>query len=124
MHLIKPCPRCGTRVRFPIDEGIIQVTCRCGNSFRADPDDPALYRDGRFDLEGKKKPSPLKKIIPDSRTLRKLPGRIVNSFLNLKYDTQNLPLLTDRDRFMVIIRLVAVGTLLFLIIFTLLWILF
>jgi hypothetical protein len=124
MHLIKPCPVCGTRVRFPIDRGVVQVTCRCGYTFRADPDDPALYRNGRFDLKEKKKPSSFKRSIPDIQGLQDLPGRIVNFFLNLKYDTQNLPLLTDRDRFLVIVRLVAVGTILFLGIITILWLIF
>ena len=50
MYFIKNCPYCTKALRFPIDRGKILVRCGCGHSFVADPDDPLLYRDGRFDL--------------------------------------------------------------------------
>ena len=56
MHIIKPCPHCGIKLRFPIDSGVVKVRCRCGYSFLADPDDPQLYADATFDLSLKKKP--------------------------------------------------------------------
>lgn len=38
-------------MRFPLDKGVLLVRCPyCGYSFRADPDEPTLYRGGRFDL--------------------------------------------------------------------------
>ena len=52
MYLIKSCPSCGKRIRFPIDRGRIRVTCECGSTFLADPDDPSLYNDAAFDLQG------------------------------------------------------------------------
>jgi len=39
-------------LRFPLDKGIITVKCSCGHSFAADPNNPELYKDGKFDLIG------------------------------------------------------------------------
>lgn len=53
MFLIKLCPSCHAKLRFPLTKGKIRVTCVCGYSFTADPDDPALYRNAEFDLSEK-----------------------------------------------------------------------
>ena len=50
MYLIKTCPTCKTRLRFPIDKGTIKVTCNCGYSFIANPDNTDIYKDASFDL--------------------------------------------------------------------------
>ena len=52
MFYIKNCAFCNTKLRFPLDKGVINVKCSCGHSFIADPDDTALYKDGKFDLAG------------------------------------------------------------------------
>jgi|GEM_PF-2418081 hypothetical protein len=44
-------------LRFPIDMGILIITCpNCTSSFRMDPDDPRTYQSGSFDLTPPKKP--------------------------------------------------------------------
>ena len=63
MHIIKPCPVCGKKLRFPIEKGKIQVKCLCGYQFIADPDNPELYQHSTFDLSPKKEENPLKTLI-------------------------------------------------------------
>ncbi len=96
-------------VRFPIDRGAIRVTCACGNSFLADPDDTALYEGARFDLAS---PGPKKKRsnnMPPGKTLRTLVDRGVRRGYDLAYRFQNFFLLPTREQ----IKLAA-GVLLFL----------
>lgn len=50
MHLVKKCPSCSRKLRFPIDRGKIRVSCSCGANFVADPDDTSLYDGATFDL--------------------------------------------------------------------------
>lgn len=58
MKYIRPCENCFREVRFPLDKGILLVKCPyCGHSYRVDPDDPSLYRKGRFDLSIEKSPN-------------------------------------------------------------------
>ena len=52
MYYIKDCSSCNTKLRFPLDMGVINVKCSCGHSFTADPNNPELYKDGKFDLMG------------------------------------------------------------------------
>lgn len=57
MKYIRSCPNCRTDLRFPLDMGILIVTCpNCGFSFKVDPDDPLTYKEGTFDLKTKKEP--------------------------------------------------------------------
>lgn len=51
MRYIKRCENCLHEVRFPLDKGILLVTCPyCKHTFHIDPDDVSTYQDGRFDL--------------------------------------------------------------------------
>lgn len=53
MRYILPCSSCGTELRIPIDLGKLTVRCpRCYHSFVFDPEDPASFRGGRYDLPG------------------------------------------------------------------------
>lgn len=51
MRFIKPCPQCRTPLRFPIDQGKLQVVCpHCRHAFTVDPDDPGTFEEGAFKL--------------------------------------------------------------------------
>lgn len=51
MRYIKRCENCLHEVRFPLDKGVLLVTCPyCKHTFKVDPDDIRTYADGRFDL--------------------------------------------------------------------------
>ncbi|WP_425269461.1 hypothetical protein [Leptospira selangorensis] len=53
MRYILPCSSCGTELRIPMDLGRLTVRCpRCYHSFVFDPEDPASFRGGRYDLPG------------------------------------------------------------------------
>ncbi|WP_439956976.1 hypothetical protein [Leptospira johnsonii] len=53
MRYILPCSSCGTELRIPMDLGKLTVRCpRCYHSFVFDPEDPASFRGGRYDLPG------------------------------------------------------------------------
>ena len=94
MYLIKLCPECKTKLRFPIDKGTIRVKCACGYSFVANPDDTGIYRDASFDLShttpGLKKMTPLRRWIGDIQVKGFVPFLITGA-LNLKYKIQNFP---------------------------------
>ncbi len=67
MYLVKSCRICGKKIRFPLDRGAIRVSCDCGYSFLADPDDRALYIDATIDLTpGPKEPRPSLREITDT----------------------------------------------------------
>ncbi len=107
MHLIKSCPACGSKLRFPIDKGTIRVKCRCGMSFMADPDNPGLYRGAEFDLSyGVRGRSAALRSL-DSAMEKLRPGRIIPSLINralkIKYDLQNFRLLPSSRRHQIII---------------------
>lgn len=120
MYLIKKCPSCERSLRFPIDRGTIKVSCTCGNTFTADPDDPRLYDDATFDLSydkkargntGKKK----RKRQKEARTFAQRKAAVINYLLSIKYTMQNFKVLpTAQQR-----RIVAAG-LLILVVFVLL----
>jgi len=119
MFLIKPCPSCGRRIRFPIDKGTLRVKCRCGNVFLADPDDPRLYQGATFDLSAGKRYLNILQ-----RSLIKIAGKlnfnrlypdIINFFLGIKYDMQNFRLLpSSRQRKIVVILIILLVFLLVL----------
>ncbi len=110
MHIIKPCPACGIKLRFPIDSGKIKVQCRCGYSFIADPDDPELYADATFDLSLKKKPK--------TRSLHtSFIKTIIEKLYSYWYTLGNFKLLPTKDKIRIIAITLAVLLLLLLIVY-------
>ena len=101
MYLIKTCPSCKTRLRFPIDKGTIMVKCPCGYSFAANPDNTEIYKDAAFDLSrstcGLKKMAPLKRAM-DSMKFDQIIPLIINRTLNIKYKIQNFRLLPEMEK--------------------------
>ncbi|HNW27597.1 MAG TPA: hypothetical protein PKN50_03890 [Spirochaetota bacterium] len=101
MYLIKTCPTCKTRLRFPIDKGTIKVTCNCGYSFIANPDNTDIYKDASFDLSHTtgtlKKMTPLRNAINSVQFDQIIPS-LINKFLDLKYKIQNFRLLPDAEK--------------------------
>ncbi|MCB1159023.1 MAG: hypothetical protein KDK45_16100 [Leptospiraceae bacterium] len=54
MKFIRPCPECGTELRFPLDRGILIIKCpTCSYQFIIDPDNPETFNKGRFDFPQK-----------------------------------------------------------------------
>ncbi len=101
MYLIKACPTCKTRLRFPIDKGTIKVKCACGYSFIANPDNTDIYKDASFDLSHTT--GTLKKMAPVKSAISKINFEqifeaIINRFLNIKYKVQNFRLLPDAEK--------------------------
>jgi LSD1 subclass zinc finger protein len=101
MHLIKACPSCRKKLRFPIDKGTIKIRCSCGYSFTVDPDDTAIYKDATFDLDGPTRrrsvQAPLMRFFEGIKPGRIIP-RMVNNGLKLKYKIQNYRLLPDEEK--------------------------
>ncbi len=55
MKLIRPCPNCKIELRFPIDKGTVKITCpNCKHEFLANPDNPELYLESKFDFKNSK----------------------------------------------------------------------
>lgn len=51
MKYIRSCENCYREIRFPIDKGTLFITCPyCQYNFKINPDDPQMYKSGRFDL--------------------------------------------------------------------------
>ena len=129
MYIIKPCQICGKKIRFPIDRGKIRVTCECGNTFLADPDDPTLYKDAAFDLQtaaGKKNGGyPYNKLLLKLQesyknfNLKDIFSKTINRLFDYKYKIQNFRLLptTEQKRILVIFLIIAIllGAIIFLI---------
>jgi len=111
MYLIKTCPGCQARLRFPIDKGIIRVKCSCGYSFIADPDDTGLYKHASFDLSpssrNQKKRSPLASA-KNSISLSQVMPFIITRALSIKYKLLNFKLLPDAEKKKIIVALVLV----------------
>lgn len=111
MYLIKACPSCKMKLRFPIDKGTIRVKCGCGYSFIADPDNPSLYENARFDLSvtkfGLKKLSACKGAITHS-WLKHIVPAVITSILNFKYRVQNFRLLPDDEKTKLIAGIAAI----------------
>lgn len=84
------------------------MKCPCGESFIADPDDPALYAGAKFDLTEKKK----KKNYSFSGFLKMAVDVCMRNLYDFRYRVQNLPLLTGKDRYKTIAVLIAIGALL------------
>ncbi len=114
MYLIKTCPTCRTRLRFPIDKGTIKVKCNCGYSFIANPDNTDIYKDASFDLSHTK--GTLKKMTPLRSALNKIQfdqitPAIINKFLDIKYKIQNFQLLpgAEKKKIMLVLLLSCIG---------------
>lgn len=111
MYLIKVCPECKMKIRFPIDRGTIRVKCSCGYSFIADPDDTGIYRDASFDLShttpGLKKMSPLRQWI-GSIKVKGLSSFLINGVFNFKYKIQNFRLLPSGEKKKIILALLCI----------------
>ncbi len=114
MHLIKPCPHCGRRLRFPIDRGIIRVTCPCGHSFTADPDDTGIYRNASFDLSRPHVNSSFRELFGRLRDLdvTTLTRRLITAFLEFTYRIRNFPLLPFPERRRLIVTILIAASLL------------
>ena len=121
MHLVKSCPSCGTKLRFPLDRGVIQVRCSCGYSFKADPDDRALYLDGRIDLEDNRTGPAISpgELLARARTrlssmtlprvdLKKTTDKLIRDLYGVRYWIQNYPLHTNAEKRRVLIPVIAV----------------
>ncbi|TFH43566.1 MAG: hypothetical protein E4G96_00860 [Chrysiogenales bacterium] len=101
MHLIKTCPACARRLRFPLNKGAIKVKCACGYSFIADPDNTDIYRGATFDLTRSaphiKGMTSLWRIIVNFDF-----GRMIAAFatgaLTIKYRLQNFRLLPGAEK--------------------------
>jgi len=112
MYLIKVCPECKTKIRFPIDKGTIRVKCSCGYSFIANPDDTGIYRDASFDLShttpGLKRMTPLRRWIGDIR-VRGLIPLTISGALDVKYKIQNFRLLPDAEKKRIVLAFIIIG---------------
>ncbi|MCX8123937.1 MAG: hypothetical protein N3F66_07200 [Spirochaetes bacterium] len=113
MHIIKPCPSCGIKLRFPIDSGIVKVRCRCGYSFLANPDDPGLYSDAVFDLSLRKKQK--KKFLSES-----IIKHIIEKLYSYWYAVGNFKLLPTKDKIKIIAIFIIVLLIVCLIVYSIL----
>ena len=111
MYLIKVCPSCKTKLRFPIDKGTIRVKCSCGFDFIADPDDTEMYNNASFDLSrttfGLKKLNSFRRAVSGFQFGAVGPYSI-NKLLNAKYKIQNVKLLPDSEKKRIILIIIAV----------------
>lgn len=108
MFFILPCSTCGKKLRFPLDKGKIRVTCTCGNSFIADPDDTELYKRGSFDVgEGKKKASLFQRTFSSAEnfSFQSLVDSAIKKLIDFKYRIQNFRLLPASEQKKLLIRL-------------------
>lgn len=110
MHIIKPCPHCGIKLRFPINAGKVKVRCRCGYSFLADPDDPRIYADATFDLSLKKKPRTV-------LTRTSIVKTIIETMYSYWYTLGNFTLLPTKDKIKVIAVAAGIIVLIVLIVY-------
>ena len=110
MFVIQACPRCGTKLRYPIDKGKIRVSCSCGHNFVADPDDPSLYKEAQFDLKDKKRESKGGSLFEEISQISfdSLKVTAIERFMAFKYKLQNFRLLpkAEQRRFLTRIAIV------------------
>jgi hypothetical protein len=113
VNLIKNCPACGRKLRFPIDRGKIRVRCVCGESFIADPDDTALYKDASFDIARENRPKSglageLHKKV-SIKGLLKIRDRLIERIYKTRYTLQNYPLLPANYQRRIMVLGIAAG---------------
>ena len=88
-------------LRFPIDRGIIRISCQCGHSLLINPDDTELYKEGKFDLKkdgvDKNNRGLFSSLKADFKKKVNY-SSIINSLLELKYKLQNISLIPDAER--------------------------
>lgn len=104
MNFVTHCPQCGTRLRFPLDQGKIKVRCQCGHVFVADPDDPDLYKNGSFDIAPKS--SGLSAVLHNGlKRFQRGKTETIEWLYRLRYDIQNLPLLPGDEKRKVVLKM-------------------
>ena len=114
MYVIKPCPNCGAKLRFPINSGTVKVTCKCGYSFIANPDNPRLYSDAVFDLWYDSKPKP-------KASQTSIISRVIERLYSYWYTILNfrlLPTKTQRTIIVIIIIIILLVMALFYLLFS------
>lgn len=118
MYLIKKCPACGKKLRFPIDRGKIRVACSCGESFIADPDDTSLYAGAAFDLDPGIRRDRAWGIEAAGARLKQQVKKFLDAAIRAAYETryrlQNFSLLPSADQRKIVIALVLLVAVLFL----------
>ncbi|MBN2157977.1 MAG: hypothetical protein JW807_01185 [Spirochaetes bacterium] len=111
MYLVKTCPSCKTKIRFPIDKGTIRVTCSCGYSFIANPDNTDIYKNASFDLRNTKHQGntfdSLKKTVKKIQ-VDQMKAAVINWTLSFKYKIQNFRLLPNAERKKIIFTLLLI----------------
>lgn len=101
MYIVKKCRSCGKQLRFPVDKGKVKITCLCGESFIADPDDPVLFKNASFDLGNGRTQFSFGKYL-NRRYLNLKIDEAVQALYDFRYRVQNFPLLPWRERFQVL----------------------
>jgi hypothetical protein len=124
MYLIKACPLCKTKLRFPIDKGTIRIKCSCGYDFIANPDNTAIYDNAVFDLSysrcALKKMSRFTRAMEGIRLNQIVPALITTAF-ELKYKLQNFRLLPDVEKKKIILVFAIVCCIIAALVITLLF---
>lgn len=105
MHLIKNCPSCGKKLRFPINHGKIKIKCSCGYQFVADPDNPELYKNGKIDASPGKKLEKTKKFFNFTKLKNISLDNTFQKLYDLYYQILNLRVLTGKERTKILIKL-------------------
>ena len=111
MFFILPCQSCGKKLRFPLDRGKIRVTCTCGSSFIADPDDTSLYKRGSFDVGSQKQKISLYQRIRQAAgnlSGRDISEQVIKKLVDFKYRLQNFRLLPAAEQKKLLVRLLLV----------------
>ncbi len=119
MYLIKSCPSCNRNLRFPIDRGKITVKCTCSYNFIADPDNPELFNNAKFDLSEKKSENDILKKLQDYKdkfNFHELHRQGIKQIYDFRYKIQNFKLLPDSEK----IKLVLIFILITIVIIVLL----
>ena len=110
-------------LRFPIDRGIIKVSCQCGHILIINPDDTELYKDGKFDLRNDGTDRSNEGLLSFLKSLRNRMRKkvnyknFINSLLELKYKLQNLSLMPDAERNRLILTILSIIALLIFILY-------
>ncbi len=110
-------------LRFPIDRGIIKISCQCGHTLLVNPDDTELYKEGKFDLKkdggDKNKKGHFFSFKSFKADFKKKVNysSIINSLLELKYKLQNISLMPDAERNKLIMWFILITALIFFLLY-------